>query len=159
MRTRPSARLLVLDEEGRVLLFRFAFKNGALAGQNFWATPGGALEAGESFEKAAKRELAEETGIILSAVDREVARRAFSMVMPDGETVWADERYFCVRVGNTAISRDGWTALEREVMCEPRWWSVTEILSSKETIFPENLVAMIAALDEDTPRKSTTPPN
>jgi transposase len=31
-------------------LFRFEHKKGPLSGQFFWATPGGALEPGESFE-------------------------------------------------------------------------------------------------------------
>jgi hypothetical protein len=32
MRRRSSARLLVLDPAGRVLLFRFSYQRGALAG-------------------------------------------------------------------------------------------------------------------------------
>jgi 8-oxo-dGTP diphosphatase len=57
MRRRPSATLLLLDEENRVLLFRFVYKNGALAGRDYWATPEGGLEGGETFEEGAKREL------------------------------------------------------------------------------------------------------
>ena len=57
MRERPSSRLLVIDPEGRLLLFRFAFKTGALAGSVFWATPGGGLDPGETYEDAARREL------------------------------------------------------------------------------------------------------
>src|ERR1700693_6499389 len=56
MRRRPSSRLLIIDRNNRVLLFRFTFKRGPLAGQNYWATPGGALEAGESFTDAATRQ-------------------------------------------------------------------------------------------------------
>jgi 8-oxo-dGTP pyrophosphatase MutT (NUDIX family) len=63
MRERPSSRLLVIDPSKRVLLFRFEHKKGALAGQNFWATPGGALDPGESYEQDACRELLEETGL------------------------------------------------------------------------------------------------
>src|SRR5580658_2706794 len=53
MRTRLSARLLVLDPSGRILLFRFVHRNGALTGQDYWATPGGGVEDGETFEQAA----------------------------------------------------------------------------------------------------------
>jgi len=57
MRRRPSARLLITDPTGRVLLFRFVHQRGALAGQSYWATPGGAVEEGETFAQAAVREL------------------------------------------------------------------------------------------------------
>jgi hypothetical protein len=36
MRRRPSAGLLVIDQNNRALLFRFVFKRGPLAGQNYW---------------------------------------------------------------------------------------------------------------------------
>jgi hypothetical protein len=35
MRRRPSARLLILDDARRVLLFRFVHKGGVLAGQDY----------------------------------------------------------------------------------------------------------------------------
>ena len=63
MKKRPSARLIVLNPENRVLLFHFIFDEGALAGKDYWATPGGALHPGESYQQAARRELFEETGI------------------------------------------------------------------------------------------------
>ncbi len=77
MRRRPSARLLILDASERVLLFRFQFTKGVLAGQDYWSTPGGALEEGESFEQAALRELEEETGIRRKSVGRPVGFRGF----------------------------------------------------------------------------------
>jgi 8-oxo-dGTP pyrophosphatase MutT (NUDIX family) len=92
-----SARLLILDEANRVLLFRFVYKRGPLAGQDFWGTPGGGVEDGETLEQAAVRELVEETGLRRESVGSEVARREVALQLPDGEHVVQDERYFVVR--------------------------------------------------------------
>ena len=58
LRLRPAARLIVLDPEGRALMFRYD-----VPGRDpFWVTAGGEVEPGETFEDAARRELLEETG-------------------------------------------------------------------------------------------------
>lgn len=144
MRKRPSARLLVLDPEGRVLLFNFDHRNGPLAGTSLWATPGGALESGENYAEAAKRELMEETGLDCD-VGPEVARRRVSFLTPQGETVDADERYFLVRCDGTIDHHANPDLLEREFVRQARFWSLDEIAASSETIFPENIAEMIAA--------------
>src|ERR1700756_1197800 len=101
LRRRPSARLLVVDPEGRILLFRIAHAAGALAGQSFWTTPGGALEPGETYEAAASRELFEETGVRREAVGAAIAERRMVLQLPSGEHVLADERYFLIEVAET----------------------------------------------------------
>ena len=53
---RPAARVLLLDAKDRLLLFRWK-------PPNVWITPGGGLEVRETYEKAALRELWEETGL------------------------------------------------------------------------------------------------
>jgi 8-oxo-dGTP pyrophosphatase MutT (NUDIX family) len=145
MRTRLSARLLIVNDAGRLLLFRFVYKTGPLAGQDFWATPGGGVEDGEAFEQTAVRELAEETGLQRNSVGPEVARREFLQQLPDGERVMADERYFLVRVTDEPLSRTNWTALEREVMVEHRWWSREELARTEATVWPEKLLEMLEA--------------
>ncbi len=94
-------------------------------------------------EQAAVRELAEETGLQRTSVGPEVARREVAFQLPDGEHVVSDERYFLVRVTDDSLSRTNWTAFEREVMVEHRWWSREELAQTAATVWPENLLAML----------------
>lgn len=143
---RPAARILLMDREGRLLLFRFTPPDRP----PFWVTPGGAVDPGESFEQAARRELIEETGIVTEP-GPEVARREVEFVSLEGIRVAADERYFLVRVEAPEIATHGHTALEQQVMTRWRWFTRDEILNHHEVIYPEDLVAMIEAVTGGAP--------
>ena len=107
MRTRRAARLLIINNTNDVLLFRFTHRDDALAGRSYWATPGGGLEGHETFEQAAIRELYEETGIKRDFIGNSVGNSTFEMLLPKGETVKAEERFFVVRVTDTSITQGG----------------------------------------------------
>ena len=72
LRLRRAGRVIVLDPEDRVLLFRY--DDGPPNGRH-WSTPGGGLNDGEDYPEGARRELAEETGWTDVPVGPEVHER------------------------------------------------------------------------------------
>jgi 8-oxo-dGTP pyrophosphatase MutT (NUDIX family) len=145
MRTRPSSRLIVLTPANHVLLFKFCHKNDALSGSSYWATPGGGLEPNESFEQAALRELQEETGLQRHSAGESVASRTFTMMLPNGETVLADERFFIIHADKTDIDHSRWSENEKRVIQDHYWWTLEELRHTNETIFPHDLIIEILA--------------
>ncbi|EIZ9495135.1 NUDIX domain-containing protein [Cronobacter sakazakii] len=145
MRTRPASRLLIMSPDHRLLLFRFTHRDDALAGRTYWATPGGGVEDGESFQEAAIRELREETGIVRTSSGPEVAQRTFTMLLPNGETVLADERFFIIHVDHEETDFSGWTASEKRVIHDNRWWSAEALTNTTDTIYPRELLLEVMA--------------
>lgn len=92
---RRSAKVLILDDEGRVLLFSGIdrMKPDVPA---WWFTVGGALEPGETHEAAAVREVQEETGLRIASPGPVVLSRRFEWDF-EGEVYDQEEVYFLAR--------------------------------------------------------------
>jgi 8-oxo-dGTP pyrophosphatase MutT (NUDIX family) len=138
LRLRRAARLIVLDPEGRALMFRYD-----VPGRDpFWVTAGGECEPGESFEDAARRELLEETGFTADP-GPQIARMTPEFITVEGEPVQADERFFLVHVTEAVIDISRHTAQEQRLMTQHRWFTRTELADWPEAVFPANLGEMI----------------
>jgi 8-oxo-dGTP diphosphatase len=57
----PNAASVAIVREGKVLLIKRAYA----PYQNLWTLPGGRIEAGETIEQCAIREIAEEVGLVI----------------------------------------------------------------------------------------------
>ena len=142
-RLRRSARLAVLDEQGRILLFRY--ERGQGSGEHAWCTPGGGVNAGESFEDAARRELWEETGLRDVELGPCVWTRDVEFEML-GERVRSDERYYLVRVPAWEVDTANMEDFERGFHRGHRWWSAAELAATDELVFPEPLAELLPPL-------------
>lgn len=147
MKERPTARVLLFDPEGRVLLMKARSPN-APAGRGVWFTVGGGVEPGESVLEAAAREVFEEAGLTAYQVGPVVWLR-------EGVLDWAGfgprlfkENYVVARCNGGEPVKDGWDETERALVDDIRWWTRDEIAAAQEAIYPRGLAELMVAVSE-----------
>jgi ADP-ribose pyrophosphatase YjhB (NUDIX family) len=143
LRLRRAGRVIVLDLEDRVLLFRY--DDGPPNGRH-WSTPGGGLNDGEDYEAGARRELAEETGWTDVPVGGQVYERTLVMEYADA-IVQQHERFFLARVQTVRRKLGEVAAMHSsDGIAAWRWWTLAEMDSTAEAIWPPGLADLVRSL-------------
>jgi len=142
---REAARVVLVDTGNRVLLLEVEV-SAAPEVTRWWFTPGGGLEAGEDARTGACREVLEETGLCLLPDDLGEVRHEQWIEFPfEGRRYRQHEVFFLVRVRPFCLDRSGWTAVEERNIVAHRWWPLTELAGTEETVYPAGLADLVAS--------------
>jgi 8-oxo-dGTP pyrophosphatase MutT (NUDIX family) len=144
--TRRTARILLVDDRERVLLFRCRLDAHLEDRGHMWITPGGGVQPGETLAEAAVRELREETGLSLAEAE-------LGPVVARSTGEWGSRRrylavdaFFHVRVPALTVDTAGFQPEEHRVLSAHHWWSRSEIDTAAELVLPIGLRPLLDRL-------------
>lgn len=146
---RTSARVILLDDDGAVLLL--CGSDPAITDRTpprWWFTVGGRARPGEPLTHTAVRELAEETGLraVTERMIGPVWRRE-SQFHFNGAFLDSEEFYFVHRTRRFDPSPAGRTALEHRYIHGHRWCdsaAIGELVALGQQVYPPQLGALLA---------------
>lgn len=141
---RTAVRVLLLDDADRVLLVRFWDGD-----KSWWCTPGGGVDANETDETAARRELREELGEADVRLGPWIWTRRHAGVFR-GLPFDQVERIY---VGHAAAfePRPSEDALLEHGLADMRWWTADELSVSLSEFAPRRLPELVRDLLESGP--------
>lgn len=156
-KTRETARVLILDENEHILLVHDS-DPGATPTPQWWMTPGGGIDPGETAQQAACREVFEETGQKVSPTEligpitvRSVRTGHTDRILNKTET------FFAWRTTRFTPRASGHTRSEQMAIIGWQWWSTQAVqtaLAQQKTsvnaieVWPAFLPELLALVSE-----------
>jgi 8-oxo-dGTP pyrophosphatase MutT (NUDIX family) len=141
LRHRLSSRILLFDDDGRILLF--LTKAPDTSGFARWITPGGGVDPGEDHAQAAVRELREETGLTIESAGETVWSHDFVAPWDAADHDTGHAEFYVQHTAQFEPSSAEWTPDEHIDMLAHRWWSLDEILATDEPYEPAELPDLV----------------
>lgn len=141
---RYVARVLVLNDQDGVFLLRG--RDDTLPDRApFWFTPGGKIDPGETQAEAATRELFEEVGIVATPEDLgEVIGTEAIQYHFHGHFYQQEGVFYAYRSNDAGLNASQWTEIKARTIDQGRYWSLGELQTTTETIYPPHLADMLA---------------
>lgn len=138
-------RVVLLSPNNRVLLIKYRNSGPSGEPRPCWILAGGGRESGETIKQAAAREIAEETGMNDVRLGPVVWYGEDDQRGRDWNVVFRE--HFIVAFAPTEeIDQSGWTDHERRQILETRWWTVEELRTSTDVIYPPGLADYLSPL-------------
>jgi 8-oxo-dGTP pyrophosphatase MutT (NUDIX family) len=139
---RLAVKLLLLDEEGRLLLIN---SKDPQSQAECWYPVGGGIEPGETLQDAAAREAYEETGLADLPTGLPVWWRDHTYEF-DGRVVEVHEKWLMHTVERFEPAPADLSDYEARTILGFRWWSAQDLVAATETIFPPRLGHLLTDL-------------
>ncbi len=138
---RQSVKVLFFNSKNQLLLMhvddpKTRSADGRYHG-SFWAPIGGGIKGQETARDAARREVFEETGIVLKEKELGpiVWKGEFDLIL-DGKMTHIKQIYLVAFTKQEKTSLANLTKAEKKVVQKLSWFSLKEIRESTEVIFP-----------------------
>jgi len=142
---RAAVRLVVLDEQGQVLLFHTRSPTYPELGL-WWELPGGGMDPGESYVDTAVRELREETGLTATGIGPPNWTRTATFKMRAARRI-QDEVVVTAPVPGVAPRIDVSAQLDYELdaYLDFRWWRQEDLYAERPRCYPGRLPELLPA--------------
>jgi 8-oxo-dGTP pyrophosphatase MutT (NUDIX family) len=148
---RETARIMLVDEDLSIFLLKTHF-DPEVGLPPRWLIPGGGIDLGETDLEAAVRELREETGLIVNQTEL-----GEPVLVRSGRWDWADgmsyhtykDTIFMLNVKNFEPDVSGFTDAELRDILEYRWWNISDLVESTESVAPHGLKEFLRSWKND----------